>query len=143
MDCSLPWTVDRLFCPWGFSKQEYWSGLPCPPPGDHPNPGMKPRSPSWQEDSLLSERPGKSKNTGVGSLSLLQGIYLSQELNQGLLHCRQIFHQLSYWGRPYIYIAAAAAAKSLQSWPTLCDPMEGSPLGSPIPEISSLGQFYF
>ena len=36
----------RLFCPWGFSRQEYWSGLPCPLPGDHPNPGVKPRSPA-------------------------------------------------------------------------------------------------
>ena len=35
-----------LLCPWGFSKQEYWSGLPCPPPGDLPNPGIEPRSPA-------------------------------------------------------------------------------------------------
>ena len=38
--------------PWGFSRQEYWSGLPCPPPGYLPNPGMEPRSPALQEDSL-------------------------------------------------------------------------------------------
>ena len=41
-----------------FSKQEYWSGLPCPPPGDLPNPGTEPRSPMLQVDSLLSEPPG-------------------------------------------------------------------------------------
>ena len=34
----------RLLCPWGFSRQEYWSGLPCPPPGDLPNPGIEPMS---------------------------------------------------------------------------------------------------
>ena len=34
----------RLLCPWGFSMQEYWSGLPCPPPGDLPTPGIKPAS---------------------------------------------------------------------------------------------------
>ena len=34
----------RLPCPWGFSRQEYWSELPCPPPGDLPNPGMEPAS---------------------------------------------------------------------------------------------------
>ena len=39
-------------------------GLPCPPPGDLPNPGIEPRSPALQ-DSLLSEPPGKRKNTGV------------------------------------------------------------------------------
>ena len=47
---------------------------------------------------LSAEQPGKPKNTGVGSLSLLQGIFQTQELNQGLLHCRQILYQLSYQG---------------------------------------------
>ena len=59
-DCSPP---GRLLCPWRFSQQEYWSGLPCSPPGDLPNPGIKPRSPTMQADSLLLEPPGKSKNT--------------------------------------------------------------------------------
>ena len=48
-----------LLCPWGFSRQEYWSGLTCPPPGDLPNLGTKPRSPTSQVDSLPSEPPGK------------------------------------------------------------------------------------
>ena len=42
-----PWTVVRhaaLKSPWGFSRQEYWSGFPCPPPGDLPNPGIDPVS---------------------------------------------------------------------------------------------------
>ena len=43
----------------GFSKQEYWSGLPCPPPGDLPNPGTEPRSSTLQADSFLPEPPGK------------------------------------------------------------------------------------
>ena len=38
----------RLLCPWGFSRQENWSWLSCPPPGDLPNPGIKPRSPALQ-----------------------------------------------------------------------------------------------
>ena len=46
-----------------------------PSPGDLPKPGIKPRSPALQADSLPSEPPGKPKNTGVGSLSLLQGGY--------------------------------------------------------------------
>ena len=49
----------RLLEPWGFSRQEYWNGLPYPPPGDLPNPGSKPRSPLLQADSLPSEPPGK------------------------------------------------------------------------------------
>ena len=43
----------------GFSRQEYWSGLPCPPPRDLPNPGIEPRSPTLQADFLPSEPPGK------------------------------------------------------------------------------------
>ena len=50
----------------GLSRQEYWSGLPCPLPGDLPNPGIEPRSPALQADSLLSEPPRKPKNTGSG-----------------------------------------------------------------------------
>jgi len=43
----------------GFSRQEYWSGLPFPSPGDLPNPGIKPRSPTLQADFLPSEPPRK------------------------------------------------------------------------------------
>ena len=57
-------------------------------------------SPALQADSLPSKPLGKSKNTGVGSLSLFQGIIPTQELNQDLLHCRRILYQLSYQGSP-------------------------------------------
>ena len=63
---------------------------------DLPNPRIEPRSPTLQADSLLSDPLRKPKNSGVGSLSFLQGIFLTQESNEGLLHCRQIVHQLSY-----------------------------------------------
>ena len=89
----------RLLCAWGFSRQEYWTGLPCPSPGDLPNPGIKSRSLMLQ-NSLPSEQRGKLKNTGVGSLSLLQGIFPTKESNWGLLHCRRILYQLSYQGSP-------------------------------------------
>ena len=67
---------------------------PFPSPGDLPNPGIEPRSPALQQDSLPAEPPGKPKNTGVGSLSLLQQIFLTQELNRHLLHCRWILYQM-------------------------------------------------
>ena len=51
----------RLLCPWGFSRQEYYTGLPCPPPGDLPNPGTELRFPPLQADSLPAELPGKLK----------------------------------------------------------------------------------
>ena len=53
-----------------------------------------------QADSLPSELPGKPKNTGVGSLSLFQGIFPTRESNRGLLHHRWILYQLSYQRSP-------------------------------------------
>ena len=82
-----PWIIQSM----EFSRPEYWSGQPFPPPGDFPNPGIKSRSPELQTDSLPAEPQGKPKNTGVGSLSLLQRIFLTQESNWGLLRCRQIY----------------------------------------------------
>ena len=73
-----------------------WAVVPLP--RGLPNPGIEPRSPTLQADSLLSEPPGKPKNTGVGSLSFLQRTFPIQELNLGLLHCRQTFHPLSHQG---------------------------------------------
>ena len=85
--------------PLWFSRQEYWSGLLSPPARDLSNPRTEPRSLALQADSLPSESPGKPTNTGVGSLSCLQGSLLTQELNWGLLNCRQILYQLSYQER--------------------------------------------
>ena len=85
----------------GFSRQEYWSGLPF----------------------------------------LLQVIFTTQGLNLGLPHCRQILYRLSHQGSPLAgwykppIAAAAAAAKSLQSCLTLCDPIDGSPPGFSVPGI--------
>ena len=60
-----PWTIARqALLSLEFSRQKYWSGLPLSPPGDLPDPGIKPGSPTLQADSLLSELPGKSGVTG-------------------------------------------------------------------------------
>ena len=56
-----PWTVAYQASPcMGFSRQEYWSGLPFPSPRDLPDPGIEPGSPALQADALPSEPPGKS-----------------------------------------------------------------------------------
>ena len=76
------WVLSRFSCVWlcatlwavahqaplsaGFSRQEYWSGMPYPCPGNLPKPVIKPRSPALQADSLSFEPPGKPENTGVG-----------------------------------------------------------------------------
>ena len=57
---GTPWAVDcQASPPMGFSRQEYWSGLPFPSSGDLPNPGIEPVFPTLQADSLPSEPPGK------------------------------------------------------------------------------------
>ena len=73
-----------------FSRPAYWSGLS--------NPRIEPRSPALQAASLPAEPQGKHKNTRVGSLSLVQKSFPTQESNQSLLQCRWILYQLSYQG---------------------------------------------
>ena len=105
-------TPPTVFCqtppPMRFSREEYRSWLPFPSPGDLPDPGIEPWSQAPQADSLPRDQTQVShiaggfftspKKTGVSSLSLLQQIFPTQESNWGLLHCRQILYQLSYWG---------------------------------------------
>ena len=60
--CANSWTIAyQAPRSMGFSRQEYWSGLPFPSPGDLHNPGIEPRSPALQTDALPSEPPGKPK----------------------------------------------------------------------------------
>ena len=93
MDCSRQAPLSM-----GFPRQKYWSGLPCPPPGDLPHPGIKPRSPTCRRILYQPSHQGNPRILQWGSLSLLQRIFPIQESNQGLMHCRQIFYQLSYQG---------------------------------------------
>ena len=63
---ATPWTVaHQAPLSMGFSRQEYWSGLPFPSPGDLPDPGIKPRSPALQADALTSEPPGKPSSSDI------------------------------------------------------------------------------
>ena len=132
--------------------------VPFPFPGIYlSDPGIELRSPALQADSLLSESAGKwsesescsvvsdflrphglyspwntpGQNTGEGSLSLLQGIFPNQRSNPGLLHCRQIFCQLSHKGSPRILEWVA--------YPFSRDlPNSGIKLGSPALQADSL-----
>ena len=112
-----------------FSRQEFWSELLCPPPGDLPNPGMKPQSlmspvlacESFTTSTAWDKSESEScsvcltlcdpidytvhgihsrKNIGAGSLPLLQGVFPTQGLNPGLPHCRRVLYQMSHKGSP-------------------------------------------
>ena len=113
MDLYRKWSASRsvvshslqphgLYSPWNSPGQNTGVGSQFPSPADLPNPGIKPGSSALQVDSLPAEPPGKTKNTGLGSHSLLQQILQTQGLNPGLLHCRRILYQLSHQGCPRI-----------------------------------------
>ena len=73
---ATPWSVAyQASLSMGFSRQEYWSGLPFPSPGDLPNPGIKPRSPALQADALPSEPPGKPLSTDIQKEMILCGFW--------------------------------------------------------------------
>ena len=110
MDCSLPgsslhWILQVRKLEW----------VACPPLGDLSNPGIEPRYPTLQVDSLLTHQGSPRKNIGVGSLSLLQGIFLTKESNWCLPHYRRILYQLSYQGSHKILINS-----HLYSSPVFC-----------------------
>ena len=94
--------VQLFVSPWNFPGQNTGVGSLSLLQEDLPNPGIEPRTPTLQADSLPAEPQRKPKNIGVGSLCSLQWISLTQELNWGLLHCRQILYQLNYQGSPII-----------------------------------------
>ena len=91
---ATPWTIAHQAPLSMILRQEYWNGLPCPPSGDLPDPGIEPKSPTLQVDSLPLSHRESPRILGVDSLTLLQET-LTQELNLSLLHCRQILYQLS------------------------------------------------
>ena len=78
---ATPWTVAYQAPPsMGFSRQEYWSGLPFPSPGDLPHPGIKPGSPSLQADALPSEPPGNKKQSELSGYLCMSAFYVSSYL---------------------------------------------------------------
>ena len=103
---ATPWTVAyQAPLSMGFSRQEYWSGLPFPSPGDLPNPGIEPEFPAFQADALTSEPPGKHKGEAISV-----GVCLTLSKYQHAEGERE--HEVT------------------QSYLTLCDPMVCSLPGS-------------
>ena len=94
MDCTVPGILQARILE--------WVAFPFSRGSSQPRDGTQVSA--LQADSLPVGPKGKPKNTAVGRLSLLQGIFLSQQSNQGLLHCRQILCQLSRQGSPICFL---------------------------------------
>ena len=88
-----------LYSPWN-SQARILEWVAVPFSRGSSNPGIEPRSPTLQVYPLPAKPQKNPKNTGVGSLSLLQWTFPTQESKQCLLHCRQILYQLRYQGSP-------------------------------------------
>ena len=82
----------RLLCPWGFSRQEYWSGRSLPSPGDLPNPGVEPGSPALQTDSLLFEPTREVHIINFIKYFVFRGQFLSNPRTGSLA---------SYWSKSF------------------------------------------
>ena len=83
----------------GFSRQEYWSGLPFPSPGDLPKPGIEPGSPALQADALSSELPGKLQNLIYIDININIWIYLYNWYIY--ININYYLHKYKYqWGFP-------------------------------------------
>ena len=96
-----PWTIAHQAPPsMGFSRQEYWSGVPFPSPGDLLDPGIEPRSPALQADSLPSEPPGKPLSLRDGEkytwqLLSIRGSYLPHLIHHWLIDLSVLYSKIS------------------------------------------------
>ena len=98
-----------LYSSWNSLGQNFLEWVAFPFSRGSSQPRDRTRSPTLQVESLPAEPQGKPKHTGVGSLSLLQQIFLTQESNQDLLHCRQILYPLRYQESPATEVTKAMA----------------------------------
>ena len=98
-----PWTVaPQAPLSMEFSRQEYWSGLPFPSPGDLLDPEIEPRFPTFQADSLLTEPPGQSVGRGLNKGSMtFHRLNPCQERRGDLLHAG-ICYYWRVWGLPLL-----------------------------------------
>ena len=108
----------------GFSRQEYWSGLPFPSPGDPPNPGIEPSSPALQADSLLSEPPG-NPSICIKNHEFLWYLQFQSNYTGFVLASFLYIFITPFSNNEKIdtYTVCCSVAKSC---PTLCDPMDCS-----------------
>ena len=111
-DSMTPWTVAHQAPPsMEFSRQEYWSGLSFPSPGDLPDPGIKPRSPTLQADTLPSEPPGKLQETG----KVIWYYQLFKNLLQFVvIHSQRLSH--SQWNKRCFSGITLLSPSSNKSW---------------------------
>ena len=119
-DSVTPWTVaHQAPLSMGFSRQEYWSGLPFPSPGNLPDPGIEPRSPALQACALTSEPPGKPNGKesacNEGDPSFIPGLEDPLEKEMAT------FSSILAWRIPWTEEPGRLQSMGSQSWAQLSD----------------------
>ena len=99
----------------GFSRQEYWSGLPFPSPGDLPDPGTEPGSPTLEADALTSEPPG-NRNILLSRIHFKMLNTWPTDLELGHMTLRKLESNTSYWMKVFLAATSFNLIKSMQ-WP--------------------------
>ena len=97
---ATPWTIAYQASPsMGFSRREYWSGLPFPSPGDLPDPGIEPGSPTLEADTLTSEPPGKICKKLISAVVIQRSD--KEKFSVSYMVRTYLFHILSH--RKFVY----------------------------------------
>ena len=117
--------ITTFLWPWNFSSQEHWSGLLCLFLGDLPHSGIKPRSPTLQIDSLLSEPPGKLESIGTSK-------------NKGqVLYKKKKKKKMAQWGE-----GSETFPSFIEIYSDLCSPWKNRNQDGFHPDIKSTYRFY-
>ena len=117
----------------GFSRQEYWSGLPFPFPGNHPDPGVKPRSPALQADSLLTKLRGKWKMNYIKGTNMLWRIDFL--MGKCFYFFYNSFTNTMIWVVRSIPDFKSGFSKKIQDEPGVCSVKKDSKMIGNLPEI--------
>ena len=105
----------------GISRQEYWNGLPCLPPGDLPNPGIKPRSPALQADSLPAEPQGQESGSEItqSCLTLVTPWIVAYKVSPSMEFSKQEYWSVLSFPSPGDLPDPGIEPGSLASWQML------------------------
>ena len=120
-----PWTAaHQAPLSMGFSRQEYWNGSPCPPPGDIPHPGIEPMtpvSPALQVDSLPLSHPEAPKNGhALEQIPVLLRLWLREACGKhGLYVNTSVNPEEQHWGHQSVILPAEGNLSAAFSWPQM------------------------
>ena len=139
-DSATPWTVARQTpLSMGLSRQEYWSELPCPPPGYLPNLETEPKSPALQADSLPAEPQGNTRESVRKVKNRIFCNLIIEVISHQFCYILLVTKFSLYLRRRdyrWVWVTGGSGGLVARLCPILCDPMDCRPPGYSVYEIS-------